>query len=235
LLLEVKSLRVCYDRAEALKCVSIRIDKGKIITLIGANGAGKTTTLRTISGVKSAVSGEIWCEGRRIDGMPADKIVRLGIAHIPEGRRVFADMTVMENLEVGAYLTKDKRQVATNLKRVFEYFPILKARKKQLAGNLSGGEQQMLAIARALMTKPKLLLMDEPSMGLSPLVVREVGRIIADINRTGVGIILVEQNARMALKLADRAYVLEIGSIVLEDEAKNLVNNEHVRNAYLGG
>jgi branched-chain amino acid transport system ATP-binding protein len=235
LLLEVKSLRVCYGRVEALKYISIGIHKGEIVTLIGANGAGKTTTLRTISGVKDAVSGEIWCEGKRIDGMPADKIVKLGIAHIPEGRRVFADMTVMENLEVGAYLRKDKHQIPINLKELFTHFPILKVREKQLAGSLSGGEQQMLAIARALMTKPKLLLMDEPSMGLSPLLVREVGRIITEINRTGVSIILVEQNARMALKLADRAYLLEIGNIVLEDEAKKLVNNEHVRKAYLGG
>jgi branched-chain amino acid transport system ATP-binding protein len=235
LLLEVQNLRVCYGRAVALNHIYMGIHKGEIVTLIGANGAGKTTTLRAISGVKNAVSGEIWCEGKRINGLPAEKIVKLGVAHIPEGRRVFADMTVMENLEIGAYLNKNKHQIATNLTTIFDHFPILKAREKQLAGSLSGGEQQMLAIARALMTNPKLLLMDEPSMGLSPLLVREVGRIIAGINRTGVSIILVEQNARMALKLADRAYVLEIGSIVLEDEAKNLVNHEHVRKAYLGG
>jgi branched-chain amino acid transport system ATP-binding protein len=225
LLLEIKSLRVCYGRAEALRNISMSIDRGKVLTLIGTNGAGKTTILRTISGMKDAVSGEIRYDDRRINGMPADKIVKLGIAHVPEGRRVFADMTVMENLEVGAYLSKDRRQITANLKRLFAHFPILKIREKQLAGSLSGGEQQMLAIARALMTMPKLLLMDEPSMGLSPLVVREVGRIISHINGTGVSIILVEQNARMALKLAHRACVLEVGSIVLEDEAKKLVGN----------
>jgi branched-chain amino acid transport system ATP-binding protein len=225
LLLEIKSRRVCYGRAEALRNISMSIDRGKVLTLIGTNGAGKTTILRTISGMKDAVSGEIRYDDRRINGMPADKIVKLGIAHVPEGRRVFADMTVMENLEVGAYLSKDRRQITANLKRLFAHFPILKIREKQLAGSLSGGEQQMLAIARALMTMPKLLLMDEPSMGLSPLVVREVGRIISHINGTGVSIILVEQNARMALKLAHRACVLEVGSIVLEDEAKKLVGN----------
>lgn len=180
-------------------------------------------------------SGEIWYQGKRIDGVPLHEIVRLGIAHIPEGRRVFATMTVLDNLQLGAYLRKDKREIARDLEKIFEHFPVLKERLGQPAGSLSGGEQQMLATARALMTSPKLLLMDEPSLGLSPILVEEVGNIVTDINRGGVSVILVEQNARMALRLADKAYVLEVGSIALEGNAKELANDEHVKKAYLGG
>jgi branched-chain amino acid transport system ATP-binding protein len=235
MLLEVRNLRVHYGKAEALKGISLGVEEGTIITLIGANGAGKTTTLRTISGLKAPTSGEIWFQGKRIDGMPPNVIVTLGIAHVPEGRRIFAPMTVLENLEMGAYVRKDRHEVARNLERIFEHFPVLKQRRGQQAGSLSGGEQQMLAVARALMASPKLLLMDEPSLGLSPVLVEEVGNIITDINRGGVSIILVEQNARMALMLAHRGYVLEVGSIALEGDAKELANDEHVKKAYLGG
>jgi len=235
MLLEVKNLRVHYGKAEALKGISIGVEEGAIVTLIGANGAGKTTTLRTISGIKVPTSGEIWFEGKRIDGVPSHDIVRLGIGHIPEGRRLFATMTVLENLEVGSYRRKDRRGIARDLEKIYEHFPVLKERRGQAAGSLSGGEQQMLATARALMTSPKLLLMDEPSLGLSPILVEEVGNIITDINRDGVSIILVEQNARMALRLADKAYVLEVGSIALEGDAKKLASDEHVKKAYLGG
>jgi branched-chain amino acid transport system ATP-binding protein len=235
MLLEVKDLRVHYGKAEVLKGTSIKVEEGTIVALIGANGAGKTTTLRTISGLKASTSGEIWFQGKRIDGTSPSGIVKLGIAHIPEGRRVFAPMTVLENLEIGAYLRKDKRGVARDLDNIFEHFPRLRERRKQQAGSLSGGEQQMLATARALMASPKLLLMDEPSMGLSPILVQEVGKIVTDINQSGVSIMLVEQNARMALKLAHRAYVLETGRISLEGDAEDLANHEHVRKAYLGG
>jgi len=234
MLLEIKALRVHYGKAEALKGISLSVDEGAIVALIGANGAGKTTTLRTMSGLKVPTSGEIWFQGKRIDAMPAHDIVKLGIAHIPEGRIVFAPMTVLDNLRMGAYLRKDKHQIARDLDIMYERFPVLKERHKQLAGSLSGGEQQMLAIARALMTRPKLLLMDEPSMGLSPILVEEVGNIIRDINEGGIGIILVEQNARMALGLANKAYILEVGSITLEGDAKELANDERVKKAYLG-
>jgi len=235
MLLEIKDLKVHYGRAEALKGISLSVDEGEIVALIGANGAGKTTTLRTISGLKGPTSGEIWFQGKRIDGMPAHDIVKLGIAHIPEGRIVFAPMTVLDNLRMGAYLRKDKHQIARDLDIMYEHFPVLKERRKQLSGSLSGGEQQMLVIARALMASPKLLLMDEPSMGLSPILVEQVGNIISDINKIGIGIILVEQNARMALSLANKAYILEVGSITLEGDAKELANDERVRKAYLGG
>ena len=235
MLLEIKDLKVHYGRAEALKGISLSVDEGAIVALVGANGAGKTTTLRTISGLKGPTSGEIWFQGKRIDGMPAHDIVKLGIAHIPEGRIVFAPMTVLDNLRMGAYLRKDKHQIARDLDIMYEHFPVLKERRKQLSGSLSGGEQQMLVIARALMASPKLLLMDEPSMGLSPILVEQVGNIISDINKTGIGIILVEQNARMALSLANKAYILEVGSITLEGDAKELANDERVRKAYLGG
>ncbi len=235
MLLEIKDLRVHYGRAEALKGISLTIDEGAIVALIGANGAGKTTTLRTISGLKAPTSGEIWFQDKKINGMPAHRIVKLGIAHIPEGRVVFSPMTVIDNLLIGAYLFKDKYQIDKDLDNIYEHFPVLKERRKQLAGSLSGGEQQMLAIGRALMGRPKLLLMDEPSLGLSPILVEEVGNIIRDINRTGIGIILVEQNARVALRLANKAYVLEVGNIVLEGDAKELANDEHVKKAYLGG
>lgn len=235
MLLEVKDLRVHYGKAEALKGFSINVKEGSIVTLIGANGAGKTTTLRTISGLKAPTSGEIWFRGERIDGIPAHDIVKLGIAHIPEGRIVFAPMTVLDNLKMGAYLRKDKQEIAKDLDRIYEHFPILKERSGQKAGSLSGGEQQMLATARALMASPQLILMDEPSMGLSPILVKEVGNIIKGINQDGVSIMLVEQNARMALNLADKAYILEVGNIVLEGDAKELSNDESVKKAYLGG
>ena len=235
MLLELKELTVHYGKAEGLKAVSATVEEGKIVTLIGANGAGKTTTLRAISGIKVPTSGEIWFQGRRIDGMPLHEIVRLGISQVPEGRMVFVTMTVQENLVLGAYLRKDKRAVMRDLAKIYEHFHVLKARSRQPAGSLSGGEQQMLASARALMACPKLLLMDEPSMGLSPLLVQEIGKIISDINRGGVSIILVEQNARMALYLAHYAYVLEVGSIVLQGTGEELSGNPDVQKAYLGG
>ena len=235
MLLDVKNLRVHYGKAEALKGISIQVDAGEIITLIGANGAGKTTTLSTISGIVKPTSGEIWFGGQKINRKPPYYILWLGIAHIPEGRRVFASMTVLENLETGAYLRKDKRAIAKDLDKIYDSFPVLKARRRQAAGSLSGGEQQMLAIGRALMTNPKALLMDEPSLGLSPLLVDEVGVIVGNINRSGVTIVLVEQNARMALRLANRAYVLEVGSITSEGNASNLLQDKYVQEAYLGG
>jgi branched-chain amino acid transport system ATP-binding protein len=235
MLLEIKDLRVHYGRAEALKGISVVVHEGSIVTLIGANGAGKTTTLRAVSGLKKPSSGEIIFWEKRIDGMPAHYIVKMGIAHIPEGRMVFAPMTVLDNLKMGAHRRKDKGGIAEDLNNIYAHFPILKERLRQLAGSLSGGEQQMLATARALMAKPKLLLMDEPSMGLSPLMVSQVGKIIKDINQDGVSIMLVEQNARMALNLANRAYILELGSIFLEGDAKELADNDNVRKAYLGG
>ena len=234
MLLEIKDLRVHYGRAEALKGISVNIEEGTIVALIGANGAGKTTTLRTISGLKRPTSGEIWFQGKRIDRMPAHHIVKLGIGHIPEGRGVFAPMTVLDNLLMGAYKRKDRDQIDRDLDSIYQHFPILKERGKQKAGSLSGGEQQMLAVGRALMTNPKLLLMDEPSMGLSPILVAGVGNIIQDINKVGITIILVEQNARMALELANKAYVLEVGSVTLKGEAKELANDERVKKAYLG-
>jgi branched-chain amino acid transport system ATP-binding protein len=232
---QVKELRVHYGKAEALKGVSIQVSRGSIITLIGANGSGKTSMMRAISGLKRLSSGEVWFQGGRIDGMGPHKIVRLGIAHIPEGRRVILPLTVLENMEIGAYLRKDKKEIADSLEKIYGHFPVLKERRKQVAGSLSGGEQQMLATARALMTNPRLLLMDEPSLGLSPLLVEEVGKIINNIHKEGVGIILVEQNAHMALKLAQRAYVLEVGNVVLEGDAADLIHDEQVRRAYLGG
>jgi branched-chain amino acid transport system ATP-binding protein len=232
--LEVKDLVVHYEKAEALKGISIQIDQGKIVTLIGANGAGKTTTLRTISGLKSPTSGQIWFEGKQIVGMPLHEIVRLGVAQVPEGRRVFATMTVLENLQMGAYLRKDKREITKDLENIYEHFPALRTRLGQPAGSLSGGEQQMLATTRALMTSPKLLLMDEPSMGLSPILVGEVGKIIKDINSDGISIILVEQNARMALNIAHYCYVLEVGRIATQGTGEALCSDEDVKKAYLG-
>jgi branched-chain amino acid transport system ATP-binding protein len=235
MLLEVRDLRVHYGMAEALKGISLSVDEGAIVALIGANGAGKTTTLRTISGLKAPTSGEILFKGRRIDGMPAHEIVKLGIAHIPEGREVFASMTVLDNLKMGAYLRKDKVQITRDLESMYDHFPVLKERLGQRAGSLSGGEQQMLAVARALMASPKLLLMDEPSSGLSPILVEEVASIINDINKIGISIMLVEQNARMALRLANKAYIIEVGSITLEGSAQELANDERMKKAYLGG
>lgn len=234
MLFEIKDLRVHYGRAEVLKGISMHIDEGSIVTLVGANGAGKTTTLKTISGLKGLTSGEIWFQDTRIDKMPSHRIVQIGIAHVPEGRMVFGPMTVLDNLKTGAYLRKDRRNVARDIDVMFSHFPVLERRRQQKAGSLSGGEQQMLAIARALMARPKLVLMDEPSMGLSPLMVAEVGRIIQDIDRSSTSVMLVEQNARMALALADRAYILEVGRVVMEGPAQEMARNDVVRKAYLG-
>ena len=234
LLLELKNIKVIYGKAEALKNISIEAEGGEIVTLIGSNGAGKTTTLRAICGLKALNAGEIWFRDRKINGMSPHIIVQLGIAHVPEGRRVFSTMTVRENLELGAYLRKDKHKIAQDLGNIYRSFPVLKEREKQTAGSLSGGEQQMLAMGRALMTSPTLLLLDEPSLGLSPLLVREVARIITKINQSGVSIILIEQNARMALKLAHKAYILEVGNIVLQGKARDLLKNEKIKKVYLG-
>jgi branched-chain amino acid transport system ATP-binding protein len=234
LLLELQNIKVIYGKAEVLKNISIEAEGGEIVTLIGSNGAGKTTTLRAICGLKALNAGEIWFRDRKINGMSPHIIVQLGIAHVPEGRRVFSTMTVRENLELGAYLRKDKHKIAQDLGNIYRSFPVLKEREKQTAGSLSGGEQQMLAMGRALMTSPTLLLLDEPSLGLSPLLVREVARIITNINQSGVSIILIEQNARMALKLAHKAYILEVGNIVLQGKARDLLKNEKVKKVYLG-
>ncbi len=232
--LELKNVEVAYGKGEALKKISLKAEGGEIVTLIGSNGAGKTTTLRAICGLKELKGGEIWFDDRRINGMSPHVIVKLGIAHVPEGRRVFSTMTVQENLELGAYLRKDKHKIAEDLGDIYRSFPVLQERERQMAGSLSGGEQQMLAMGRALMTRPTLLLLDEPSLGLSPLLVREVARIITNINHSGVSIILIEQNARMALKLAHRAYILEVGRIVLQGKATDLAKDEKVKKAYLG-
>lgn len=235
MLLEVEDLRVHYGRAEALKGISLAVGEGAIVALIGANGAGKTTTLRTISGLVRPSAGRIVYRGQRIDGKRAHEIVKLGIAHLPERRMVFAPMTVLDNIKMGGYLNRDRRKLAADIERMYQHFPVLKERQKQLAGSLSGGEQQMVAVARALMAGPDLLLMDEPSLGLAPLMVAEVARIIQEINASGISIILVEQNARMALNLAGKAYILEVGQITLEGDACDLLDDDRVQQAYLGG
>jgi branched-chain amino acid transport system ATP-binding protein len=235
MLLEIRDLRVHYGRAEALKGISIHVDEGVIVSVIGANGAGKTTILRTISGLERPTSGEIWFQGKRIDGLPASEIVRMGITHVPEGRMLFSTMTVLDNLKMGAYLRKDRLQIAGDIDTIYQQFPVLEEKFKQHAGSLSGGQQQMLAIARALMSRSKLILLDEPSTGLSPLLVKEFSNILKKINQEGKSIILVEQNARMALKLAKKAYLLEVGYIVVEGDAPELAKDERVKKAYLGG
>lgn len=234
MLLEVKNLTVYYYKVAALKGVSFDVEEGSIVTLIGSNGAGKTTTMRTISGLKHPSSGEIWFESQRIDRLAPERINRLGIAQVPEGRRVFPQMSVMENLMMGAYLRKDTDAISRDLEAVFEHFPRLKERRRQAGGTLSGGEQQMLAMGRALMSDPKLLLLDEPSLGMSPIVVSEVAKIVREISKRGRTILLVEQNARLALALAQKGYVLETGSIVLEGASKELIKNDLVKKAYLG-
>jgi len=234
MLFEIKDLKVHYEGAEVLKGISLCVEDGEIVTLIGNNGAGKTTILRTISGLKAASAGEIWFEGRRIDHMLTHDIVKLGLIHVPQGRELFPHMSVLENLNIGAYLRKDQDEIKRGLERVYEHFPKLKERTRQKAGTLSGGEQQMLAIACGLMAKPKLLLLDEPSSGLSPILVNEIGKIIYDINQGGTTILLVEQNAKLALDLADRCYVLETGSIVLSGKSKELLDSQEVKKAYLG-
>jgi len=234
-MLEIKDLNVHFGVIHALKGISLTVNDGEIVTLIGANGAGKTTTLRTISGLKKPTSGSIILNGKDITVTTARDRVMLGISQVPEGRRVFSTMTVLENLELGAFLRKDKSSVASDLKKVYEHFPILYDRKKQTAGTLSGGEQQMLAIGRALMSRPEILLLDEPSMGLAPILVQEIFNIISEINKTGTTILLVEQNASMALQIADKAYVMETGSIVLSGTGEELMKSDDIKKAYLGG
>jgi len=231
----VANLVVHYQKVAALHGISLQLGEKDIVALIGANGAGKSTTLRTISGLTKPSAGEIWFDDRRLDGLAPEKVVALGVAHVPEGRRVFPELTVEENLRTGAYLRRDKTGVARDLGEIYGHFPRLAERRRQLAKTLSGGEQQMLAIGRALMAKPRLLLLDEPSLGLSPVMVKEIGRIVVEINRRGVPVILVEQNAEIALRLASYGYVLETGRIALEGPATDLHEHEHVRAAYLGG
>ena len=235
MLLEVRDIHVHYQKVAALKGISLGVPPGGIVTIIGANGAGKSTTLRSISGLERPTSGEIWFDGARIDGLPAAEIVGRGIAQVPEGRSIFPDLTVEENLRTGAYLRDDRAGIETDLQQVFGHFPRLRERRRQWARTLSGGEQQMVAIGRALMSRPKLLLLDEPSMGLAPVMVQEIVRIIVEIAERGVPVVLVEQNAELALRLADFAYVLETGNVALEGPASDLHENEHVRRAYLGG
>jgi branched-chain amino acid transport system ATP-binding protein len=234
-MLQIKNLNVHYGVIQALKDVSLTINKGEIVTLIGANGAGKTTTLRTISGLNKATSGQILFEGTDITNTPATQRVKMHISQVPEGRRIFPDMSVLENLELGAYLRNDKAEIKKDIQNAYDLFPILGNRKKQLAGTLSGGEQQMLAMGRALMSRPEILLLDEPSMGLAPLLVREIFDIIKNINSTGTTVLLVEQNARMALSIAHRAYVIETGSIVMSGTGEELSKSDDIQKAYLGG
>jgi len=234
-MLEIKNLNVHYGVIHALKDVSLTVNAGEIVTLIGANGAGKTTTLRTISGLNKATSGEILLEGKNITTVPAPQRVEFGISQVPEGRRIFPAMSVLENLELGAFLRNDKAEIKKDMDNVFGRFPILGDRRKQTAGTLSGGEQQMLAMGRGLMSRPRILLMDEPSMGLAPLLVREIFEIIKDINKAGTTILLVEQNASMALSIAHRAYVIETGSIVLSGTGEELAKSSEIQKAYLGG
>ena len=233
-ILTVKDLSVYYGVIQALKGISFHVDKGEIVALIGANGAGKTTTLHTLSGLINADKGSIMYKGNDLIKMPGHKIVSCGMAQVPEGRRVFAEMTVLQNLKMGAYTRKDKSEMETTLQNIYKRFPRLEERKSQLAGTLSGGEQQMLAMGRALMSHPDIILMDEPSMGLSPIFVNEIFNIIQDVNKDGVTVLLVEQNAKKALAIANRAYVLEPGSIIKEGDAKELLHDPEIKKAYLG-
>jgi branched-chain amino acid transport system ATP-binding protein len=233
-MLKLKNIVVHYGKVEAVKGISLEAEAGSITTLIGANGAGKSACLRAISGLVPLTSGEIWFEGKRIDGMTPEKIVRLGIGHVPEGKRLFLEMSVFDNLMTGAFLRKDKDGIERDLERIYEYFPVLQKARNRQASKLSGGEQQMLAMGRGLMANPKLLLLDEPSLGLSPILTQEVASIIKRIADEGFSILLIEQNASLALKLASKGYVLETGRIALEGDAKQLQDNEHVRKAYLG-
>ena len=235
MLLNLKDITVCYHKVSAIRNLTMEVDEGSIVTLIGANGAGKSTTLRAISGLNHPTTGEIWFQDKRIDKLPPEKINKAGIAQVPEGRRIFPQMTVKENLMMGAFLRNDTAEIEKDLKMVFHHFPVLKDRQKQAGGTLSGGEQQMLAMGRALMSNPKLILMDEPSLGLSPIMCQEIAKIIKDIHAEGRTIVLVEQNARLALALAEKGYVLETGNIVLEGPAKDLRENAEVKKAYLGG
>lgn len=234
-MLEIKNLNVHYGVIHALKDVSLTVKQGEIVTLLGANGAGKTTALRTISGLNKATGGEIIFEGKDITNLSASKRVEMKISQVPEGRRIFPAMTIVENLELGAYLRRDKADIKKDMKNVYELFPILEQRQKQTAGTLSGGEQQMLAMGRALMSRPKILLLDEPSMGLAPLLVREIFDIIVNVNSSGTTILLVEQNAKIALSIAHRAYVIETGSIVMSGTGEELAKSDDIKKAYLGG
>lgn len=233
-LLEIKDLEVSYGIIKAIKGISFDVNEGEVIALIGANGAGKTTILHTITGLITADRGTVQFEGKEITKVPAHKIVGMGMAHVPEGRRVFANLTVLQNLKMGAYTRKDKNEIEQTLETVYTRFPRLKERQNQMAGTLSGGEQQMLAMGRALMSHPKIILMDEPSMGLSPIFVNEIFDIIQSVSASGTTVLLVEQNAREALSIADRAYVLETGNVVLEGKADELLHNDAIKKAYLG-
>jgi len=233
-MLKLDNINLYYGAIHALKDISIEVEKGQIVTLIGANGAGKTSTLRAISGLNPIKSGSIEFNGKVLKNIPAYQLVKMGISMVPEGRRIFANLSVMENLELGAYIRKDSKAVKADYDRIFQLFPRLLERKNQVAGTLSGGEQQMLAIGRALMSKPEILLMDEPSMGLAPIIVKDIFNIIKEINGEGVTVLLVEQNAHMALSIAHKAYVLETGRIILSGDADNLLNDESVKSAYLG-
>lgn len=233
-MLEIKDLNVYYGVIQALKGISFEVNEGEVIALIGANGAGKTTTLHTLTGLINAKSGSIVLDGKDITKTPAHKIVKMGIAHVPEGRRIFQNLTVLDNIRLGAFTRKDKDGIAADVEKVYKLFPRLEERKTQIAGTLSGGEQQMLAMGRALMSKPRIVVMDEPSMGLSPILVSEIFDIIENIREQGTTVLLVEQNAKKALSIADRAYVLETGKIVLSGKASDLINDESVKKAYLG-
>ena len=233
-MLEVRDLQVYYGMIHAIKGISFDVNQGEVIALIGANGAGKTTTLHTITGLLAPKSGSVLFEGKDITKVPAHKIVSIGMAHVPEGRRVFAELSVYENLKMGAYTRKDKKEIEESLANVYKRFPRLEERKNQMAGTLSGGEQQMLAMGRALMSKPKIILMDEPSMGLSPIFVNEIFDIIRAVSESGTTVLLVEQNAKKALSISDRAYVLETGTITMSGKAKDLLEDEAVKKAYLG-
>ncbi|WP_217235612.1 ABC transporter ATP-binding protein [Streptomyces sp. AC555_RSS877] len=233
-LLEVEDLRVAYGKIEAVKGISFSVDAGQVVTLIGTNGAGKTTTLRTLSGLLKPASGKIIFDGKPLTGIPAHKIVALGLAHSPEGRHIFPRLTIAENLQLGAFLRKDKEGIEKDIQRAYDLFPILGERRRQAAGTLSGGEQQMLAMGRALMSRPKLLMLDEPSMGLSPIMMQKIMATIAELKSTGTTILLVEQNAQAALSLADQGHVMEVGSIVVSGTGENLLHDESVRKAYLG-
>ena len=233
-MLEVKDLQVSYGMIQAIKGISFEVNQGEVIALIGANGAGKTTILHTVTGLLAPKAGSIMFEGQDITKVPAHKIVSMGMAHVPEGRRVFAQLSVYDNLKMGAYTRTDKNEIEESLEMVYKRFPRLEERKNQMAGTLSGGEQQMLAMGRVLMSKPKIILMDEPSMGLSPIFVNEIFNIIQDVSASGTTVLLVEQNAKKALSIADRAYVLETGNIALEGDAKVLMNDDSIKKAYLG-
>ncbi len=233
-MLKITDLHVSYGMIEAINGISFHVNEGEIVALIGANGAGKTTTLHTITGLVPAKSGSIEFEGKELTKIPAHKIVSMGMSHVPEGRRIFQELTVYDNLLMGAFTRRDKAEMAESIKMIYKHFPRLEERKNQIAGTLSGGEQQMLAMGRALMSKPRIVLMDEPSMGLSPLYVSEIFHIITEINKMGTTVLLVEQNAKKALSIANRAYVLETGHIALEGDAKELMQNDSVKKAYLG-